>query len=38
MRGTIREWRVDVTDNHATAWHCNDVFVYIESLPLRLRV
>jgi hypothetical protein len=38
MRGTIREQRVDVTDNHAAAWHYNDTFIYIESLPLYLRV
>jgi hypothetical protein len=38
MRGTIRKWRVDVTDDHATARHCYDVFDYIESLLLHLRV
>jgi hypothetical protein len=37
-RGTIHERRVDVTDDHATARHCYDVFDYIESLPLHLRV
>jgi hypothetical protein len=34
----IREWRVDVTDDHASARHCYDTFDYIESLPLHLRV
>jgi hypothetical protein len=34
----IHERRVDVTDDHATAQHCYDVFDYIESLPLHLRV
>jgi hypothetical protein len=38
MRGTIQERRVDVTDDHATARHYYDVFDYIESLPLHLRV
>jgi hypothetical protein len=37
-RGTIHEQRVDVTDEDATAQHCYDVFDYIESLPLYLRV
>jgi hypothetical protein len=37
-RGMIREQRVDMMDEHATAWHCYDVFNYIESLPLHLRV
>jgi hypothetical protein len=37
-RGTICERTVDVTDDHATARHCYDVFHYIESLPLHLRV
>jgi hypothetical protein len=37
-RGTIRERRVDVTNNHATARHCYDAFDYIESLALHLRV
>jgi hypothetical protein len=37
-RGTICEWRVDVTDDHATARHCYDAFDYIESLPLHPRV
>jgi len=35
---TIRERRVDVTDDHASARHCYDAFDYIESLPLHLRV
>jgi hypothetical protein len=34
----IRKQRVDVTDDHATARHCYDVFDYIELLPLHLRV
>jgi hypothetical protein len=38
MRGTICERRVDVMDDHATARHCYDVFDYIKSLPLHLRV
>jgi hypothetical protein len=38
MRGTIRKWRVDVTDDHTTARHCYDAFDYIELLPLHLRV
>jgi hypothetical protein len=38
MRGTIHEWRVDVTDDHATARHCYNAFDYIESLPLHLRI
>jgi hypothetical protein len=37
-RGTIREWRVDMKDDHTTARHCYNVFDYIESLPLHLRV
>jgi hypothetical protein len=38
MRGTIRERRVDVMDDHATTQHCYDAFDYIELLPLHLRV
>jgi hypothetical protein len=38
MRGTIRERRVDVMDDHTTARHCYDAFDYIESLPLHLCV
>jgi hypothetical protein len=38
MRGMIRERRVDVMDDHATAQHCYDVFDYMESLPLHLCV
>jgi protein tyrosine phosphatase len=38
MRGTIREQRVDMTDNHTSAWHCYDAFDYIESLSLHLRI
>jgi hypothetical protein len=37
-RGMIREWRVDVTDDHTTARHCYDTFDYIKSLLLHLRV
>jgi hypothetical protein len=38
MRGMICEQRVDVTNDPATARHCYDVFDYIESLPLHLRI
>jgi hypothetical protein len=34
----IREWRVDVMDDHATTRHCYDVFDYFKSLPLHLHV
>jgi hypothetical protein len=34
----IYKWRVDVTNDHATAQHCYDAFDYIESLPLHLRI
>jgi hypothetical protein len=37
-RGTIRERRVDVIDDHASAWHYYNTFDYIESLLLHLRV
>jgi hypothetical protein len=37
-RGMIQEQRVDVIDDHATAWHCYDAFDYIELLPLHLHV
>jgi hypothetical protein len=38
MRGTIHEWRVDVTNDHASARHCYDAFDHIESLLLHLHV
>jgi hypothetical protein len=34
----IHERRVDMTDDHATARHCYDVFDYIELLPLHLHI
>jgi hypothetical protein len=34
----IRERRVDVTDDHASAQHCYDTFYYFESLPLYLHI
>jgi hypothetical protein len=37
-RGTIRERRVDMMDDHATAQHCYDTFDYIEPLLLHLRM
>jgi hypothetical protein len=37
-RGTICKRRVDVMEDHATAWHYYNAFDYIESLPLHLHV
>jgi hypothetical protein len=37
-REAICKQRVDMTDDHTTARHYYDVFDYIESLSLHLRV